>query len=131
MGITGAIGAAKAIAGFIEKKFPGTCPDLASELEHTTQSSGFFRLKMKELQDKWNDVKDRVSDSDKTELTDQINSDGFGVDGQALWSDNGIGDIVDTVDMDGVVDVASSAAEVATDGGLLDSIGDFLSDLFS
>lgn len=127
MGITGAIGFAKAVAGFIEKKFPGTCPDLVSELDHATQSSAFFRLKMKELQDKWNEIKDGISDSDKNELTNYINTEGFGVDGQVVWSDSGF---VDAVDLDGVFDVAT-AVDGVTDGGILDAVGDFLADLFS
>ena len=64
----------KAIASFIEKKFPGTCPNLAHDLENAVRTAdsnpGLMRLRMKELEEKWNSVKSQISDDDMVEVLD-------------------------------------------------------------
>ncbi len=83
-----------------------------------------LRTKVKELHERWNEVKDSISETDKIELAKEINDSLAVNEAKVVDKDN-----VDAIDWNSSADKVLSASEVSDDG-LLESVGDFLCDLF-
>lgn len=80
---------------------------------------------VKDLHEKWNEVKDSISETDKIELAKEINN-RLAVNDDTVSADK---ELDDTIDWDCPADI-TSASDVA-DNGLLESVGDFMNDILS
>lgn len=69
------LGTIKLIAKAIEYKFPGSCTDLIKALDDASQHPAYIKYRMKEVQDKWDDYKDKFSDKEISELSDKTDFD--------------------------------------------------------
>lgn len=69
------LGTIKIIAKAIEYKFPGSCTDLIKALDDASQHPAYIKYRMKEVQDKWDDYKEKFSDKEISELSDKTDID--------------------------------------------------------
>lgn len=120
MDIANLIIPAKAIAKFIEHRFPGTCTDLIADLDRASISPTVMKHRVDNLKQLWDDHKDDFSQSEVSELSTTA---GFDITNSSTWDS-----FFDTSD---IADATTTAVDVvnATDTGR--GILDFILDLFS
>lgn len=136
MEITNLIGPAKVIATLIEKKFPGTCGDIISDLDKAQHSPTRIHQSINNLKDLWNKYKDSFSEQEIQEIS---SSSSFNLSDPSTWKNFNYflpaDDVSNTADA--FADTATeTATEVAgtiadTTDGIVDSILGFIADVFS